>query len=89
MIALAPDGPPASVFIGKKKLKIALADGPERITPEWWQSNNFHKKTRYMSSNTRDYYRVEDVSGKRYWIYKEGIYQHDKTSKWFIHGFFP
>ena len=89
VIALAPDGPPASVFIGKKKLKIALADGPERITPEWWQSNNFLKKTRYMSSNTRDYYRVEDVSGKRYWIYKEGIYQHDKTSKWYIHGFFP
>ena len=78
-----------TVFIGKKKLKIALVAGPERITPEWWQSANFHKETRYMSSNTRDYYRVEDLSGKRYWIYKEGIYQHDKTSKWYIHGFFP
>lgn len=73
-----PDYPPM-LFVYKNKIhKIARADGPERIEQEWWLQQGQH----------RDYYRVEDEEGCRYWIFRLGHY-HDKTYQWFIHGFFP
>jgi protein ImuB len=72
-----PDYPPM-LFRHKGKLhKITRADGPERIEPEWWIEQGQH----------RDYYRVEDEDGNRYWVFRLGHY-HDKTYQWFIHGFF-
>lgn len=72
-----PDYPPM-LFIYKGKLhKINKADGPERIEQEWWLQQGQH----------RDYYRVEDEEGHRYWIFRLGHY-HDKNYQWFIHGFF-
>jgi protein ImuB len=58
--------------------KIIKADGPERIEQEWWVATGRH----------RDYYAVEDEDGKRYWLFRSGHYDADKTFKWFIHGFF-
>jgi protein ImuB len=73
-----PDYPPM-LFRHKGKVhKIIKADGPERIEPEWWLQQGQH----------RDYYYVEDEEGKRYWIFRLGHYDADKTYKWFIHGFF-
>jgi protein ImuB len=73
-----PDYPPM-LFRHKGKLhKIVKADGPERIEQEWWLQQGQH----------RDYYRVEDEEGNRYWLFRLGHY-HDKTYQWFIHGFFP
>jgi protein ImuB len=72
-----PDYPPM-LFRYKGQLhKIVKADGPERIEQEWWLQQGQH----------RDYYRVEDEEGKRYWLFRLGHY-HDKTFQWFIHGFF-
>jgi protein ImuB len=72
-----PDYPPM-LFIYKDKIhKITKADGPERIEQEWWLQQGQH----------RDYYRVEDEEGKRYWIFRLGFYD-DKESAWFVHGFF-
>jgi len=72
-----PDYPPM-LFIYKGKIhNIVKADGPERIEQEWWIQQGQH----------RDYYRVEDETGCRYWLFRLGHY-HDKTYKWFIHGFF-
>jgi protein ImuB len=72
-----PDYPPM-LFRHKGKLhKIIKADGPERIEQEWWIQQGQH----------RDYYRVEDEEGYRYWLFRLGHY-HDKTYQWFIHGFF-
>lgn len=72
-----PDYPPM-LFQYKGKLhRIVRADGPERIEQEWWLQQGQH----------RDYYRVEDHEGKRYWLFRLGHY-HDKTFQWFIHGFF-
>lgn len=73
-----PDYPPM-LFIYKNKIhNIVRADGPERIEQEWWLQQGQH----------RDYYRVEDKTGNRYWLFRLGHY-HDKTYQWFIHGFFP
>jgi len=72
-----PDYPPM-VFVYKSKVHhIKRADGPERIEQEWWLQQGQH----------RDYYRVEDEEGNRYWLFRLGHY-HDKTYQWFIHGFF-
>ncbi len=73
-----PDYPPM-LFRYKGILhKIKRADGPERIEQEWWLQQGQH----------RDYYYVEDEEGRRYWIFRLGHYDADKTYQWFIHGFF-
>ena len=73
-----PDYPPM-LFRYKGKLhKIIKADGPERIEQEWWLQDGQH----------RDYYCVEDEDGNRYWLFRSGHYDADKTYQWFIHGFF-
>ncbi|AOM80195.1 Y-family DNA polymerase [Pedobacter steynii] len=72
-----PDYPPM-LFIYKGKVhKIRKADGPERIEREWWIEQGL----------IRDYYRVEDEQGARYWVFRSGQYKDDQP-EWFIHGFF-
>jgi protein ImuB len=72
-----PDYPPM-LFQHKGKLhRIIKADGPERIEQEWWLQQGQH----------RDYYRVEDEEGHRYWLFRLGHYD-DKKFQWFLHGFF-
>jgi len=38
----------------------------------------------------RDYYRIEDEDGRRYWVFREGLYQEseDVPPGWFLHGVF-
>lgn len=75
--SLMPDYPPI-LFVHKGKIhNIKKADGPERIEQEWWIQKGQH----------RDYYRVEDEDGNRYWLFRLGHY-HDKIYQWFLHGFF-
>lgn len=72
-----PDYPPM-LFRYKGKLHMIMkADGPERIEQEWWLQEGQH----------RDYYRVEDEDGHRYWIFRSGHYD-DKNFQWFLHGYF-
>ncbi len=72
-----PDYPPM-LFRYKGKLHTVIkADGPERIEQEWWLQQGQH----------RDYYRVENGEGCRYWLFRLGHYD-DETYQWFIHGFF-
>jgi protein ImuB len=72
-----PDYPPMLFRYKGKIHKIIRADGPERIEQAWWFQQGQH----------RDYYRVEDEEGHRYWIFRLGHYD-DKVHQWFIHGFF-
>ncbi len=37
---------------------------------------------------TRDYYRVEDVRGRRYWIFRHGLYEEKAQPTWYLHGLF-
>jgi len=72
-----PDYPPMLFRHQGKVHKILKADGPERIEQEWWLQHGQH----------RDYYRVEDEEGKRYWLFRLGHYD-DKIYQWFLHGYF-
>lgn len=72
-----PDYPPMLFRHRGKIHKIVRADGPERIEQEWWLQQGQH----------RDYYRVEDEEGNRYWLFRLGHYD-DTLYRWFLHGYF-
>jgi protein ImuB len=73
-----PDYPPMLFRYKGRIHKVIKADGPERIEQEWWLQEGLH----------RDYYQVEDEEGKRYWLFRAGHYNAEKTYQWFLHGFF-
>jgi protein ImuB len=39
-------------------------------------------------AGTRDYYVAEDEAGRRYWLFRQGLYGAQITPRWFLHGFF-
>ncbi|MCU0830366.1 MAG: DNA polymerase Y family protein [Rhizobiaceae bacterium] len=80
VIAELPDAPPARFRWRRVWRAVALAEGPERIAPEWWLEE--------PATETRDYYRVEDMQGCRYWIFRRGFYNADAMPGWFLHGLF-
>jgi protein ImuB len=82
--AALPDSPPI-LFRWRKVLhRIARAEGPERIEPEWWREGDAGD-----SSQTRDYYRVESTAGLRFWVFREGVYGGERLPRWYLHGLFP
>jgi protein ImuB len=82
VIAGIPDGPPKRFRWRRVSYETARAEGPERIAPEWWRMNEH-------AGQTRDYYRVEDTQGRRFWLYREGLFgEVDAAPRWFVHGVF-
>ncbi|MCV2446558.1 Y-family DNA polymerase [Paracoccus sp. DMF] len=77
-----PEGPPAQFIWRRQTLRVARHAGPERIAPEWWQDR--------PGTRLRDYFRIEDDSGRRLWIYREGLAQDGRggAPRWFLHGIF-
>lgn len=73
-----PDYPPMLFRYKGEVHLIKKADGPERIEREWWIEQGEH----------RDYYYVEDDKGRRYWLFRLGHYQGDRSANWYLHGFF-
>jgi protein ImuB len=85
VIAPVPDGPPVLFRWRRTRYPIASAEGPERIGPEWWLIDGGHDEA---LSRIRDYYRVEDNDGLRFWIYREGFFRPDRPPRWYLHGIF-
>ena len=54
---------------------VTHCEGPERIAMEWWRHE--------MPQPARDYFRLEDGEGRRYWLYRAGV-----PPQWFLHGVF-
>lgn len=81
VVAEVPEGPPVRFRWRRALHTIALAEGPERIAMEWWRHQS--------PQPTRDYFRVEDGEGRRFWLYRDGLYNREIASpKWFVHGVF-
>lgn len=79
-VAMVPDGPPLRFRWRRVLHEIARAEGPERIAPEWWRKE---------PGQTRDYYRVEDTQGHRFWLFRCGLYGREAGEiRWYIHGLF-
>jgi protein ImuB len=76
-----PEGPPVNFRWRRTLHHVARAEGPERIAPEWWREK--------ADAPTRDYFRVEDETGRRFWLYRQGLYGASKEMpRWFMHGIF-
>ncbi len=88
VIAQVPDGPPARFVWRRATHAVVRAEGPERVAMEWWRSQG--------ETMTRDYFRVEDEAGLRFWLYRDGLYDREIEQEegkavqpnWFMHGLF-
>ena len=81
VVALIPEGPPRQFRWRGVLHQVMHAEGPERIAPEWWRQTG--------AQNERDYYVVEDESGRRFWLFRSGLYRDGNAlPRWFMHGVF-
>jgi protein ImuB len=80
--AEVPDHPPNRFIWRRVDHRLVRVEGPERIAPEWW------RRLRGPLEPTRDYYRVEDQEGRRFWLFRSGFYGEEPAPRWFVHGVF-
>ena len=82
VIYATPAGLPRRFVWRRAVHDVVRAEGPERIAPEWWRERS--------TARARDYYRVEDRQGRRYWIYREGLHGDGRGGDpgWYLHGLF-
>lgn len=75
-----PDGYPKAFRWRGEVHEVARVEGPERIAPEWWREKG--------ATRLRDYYRIEDKQGRRYWLYRLGLIGDGRggVPDWFMHG---
>jgi protein ImuB len=89
VIAEIPEGAPYRFRWRRVLHEVSAAYGPERISPEWWAGLT-GETPKHHNRQTRDYYRLEDTQGHRFWIYRDGLYSRETTRpRWFMHGVFP
>ena len=84
VMAEVPDGPPRRFRWRRTLHEVARAEGPERIAGEWWRRAG-------AAPPVRDYYRVEDRRGRRFWIFRHGLFGEDddgEAPRWYVHGLF-
>ena len=76
----SPDGYPQRFRWRGNVHEVARVEGPERIAPEWWRQRS--------NIRLRDYYRIEDADGRRYWMYRHGIAGDGRggVPDWFLQG---
>ena len=87
VMAEVPDGPPLLFTWRRVRRRVMRAAGPERIEPEWWAGAGGQDEA------VRDYYRIEDAEGRRYWLYRAGLYGEAGTGagaspRWYVHGLY-
>jgi len=81
-VAEIPDGPPRRFTWRRVRHTVMRAEGPERIAPEWWRA-----PPGSGPGKVRDYFRVETGEGRRFWLYREGLYGRETDRPaWFVHG---
>ena len=87
VMAEVPDGPPRRFEWRRSHHLVVRYEGPERIASEWWRRKEGHLPGK--AGLTRDYYRVEDAHGHRFWIFRHGLYGTEKANPdWYLHGLF-
>ncbi|GAA0765087.1 protein ImuB [Erythromicrobium ramosum] len=78
----SPDGVPQRFRWRGNVREVCRVEGPERIAPEWWRERS--------TARLRDYYRIEDEAGRRYWIYRQGTLGDGRggVPDWFLQGLY-
>src|SRR5690606_4540027 len=83
VIAALPDSPPRQFRWRRLLHRVVRAEGPERISPEWWLGD-----PRLAGEGDRDYFRVEDEDGRRFWLYRSGPPGTPSGGRWYLQGLF-
>ncbi|HTQ81936.1 MAG TPA: DNA polymerase Y family protein [Pseudolabrys sp.] len=83
-VAEVPDGPPLRFRWRRALHEVIAAEGPERIEGAWWSEHG---------GPARDYFRVEDRAGLRFWLFRAGLYRDLAPGAaappgWFLHGMY-
>jgi protein ImuB len=82
-VAEVPDGPPVRFRWRRALHEVVAAEGPERIEGAWWSEHG---------GPARDYFRVEDAAGRRFWLFRSGLYRDAARGFaapcWFLHGMY-
>jgi protein ImuB len=82
VLAEVPDGPPRRFRWRARVHDVTAHEGPERIAAEWWRRKD-------GAGLTRDYWRVEAADGRRYWLFRHGLYERETGApRWYLHGLF-
>lgn len=81
VLAEVPDGPPYRFRWRGSLHQVLRHEGPERIALPWWRGDGYDQLT-------RDYYRVEDDQGHRFWLFRHGLYSEKPDPDWYVHGLF-
>ena len=86
-LAALPDQPPIAFTWRRHRHRVRRAEGPERIHPEWWREGT---SLETPAASVRDYFRVEDETGQRFWLFRlgDGIDPCTGDLSWFLHGIF-
>ena len=81
VVAELPDAPPRRFTWRGRTHQLVKGDGPERIYGEWW-------KRGAERDAVRDYFRVEDETGARFWLFRRGDGDDSRTGdlSWWIQG---
>jgi protein ImuB len=82
MMALVPDDPPRRFRWRGRDHDVRHVEGPERLAEEWWR----RPPGETTPAHVRDYYRIEDETGARYWLFRAGLYGGEEAPKWWLHG---
>jgi len=85
---VVPDDPPFRFLWRRRDHLVARADGAERIAEEWWIEGASGGGPRESGDAVRDYYRVEDAAGRRFWLFRAGLADGRQPPRWFVHGVF-
>lgn len=82
-LAELPDHPPRHFIWRGRRHIVRQADGPERVFGEWWRS-------KAETDTVRDYFAVEDETGARFWLFRNGDGSDAATGshRWFLQGLF-
>ena len=80
-----PDEPPFRFTWRRRAHRVCRAEGPERIAEEWWTPAG--AAAAVSVGAIRDYYRVEDEAGRRFWLFRAGL-PGEPPPRWFMHGLF-
>lgn len=102
VVAEVPDAPPASMIWRRITYRFVKSSGPERIGAEWLHANRklmltaestaeaFKSPDGYFEEGalSRDYYVAEDDGGRRFWIFRLGLFGIAEDPRWYVHGFF-
>ena len=87
-VAMVPEGPPLRFRWRRALYRVVRSEGPERIAPPWWVGADV-RASAGREGVTRDYFRIEDEDGRRFWLYREGLYARETLRpRWFLQGIF-